>query len=59
MVKLALVFLLALGMGYSYGYHKGAAGAPSVMQVVMGKFGVYKIQARQRNRERATDAVTR
>lgn len=59
MVKLALLFLLALGIGYSYGYHKGAEGAPSVMQMVMAKFGVYRIQEQQQRRERATDAVTR
>lgn len=59
MAKLALLFLVSLLLGYSYGYHQASVGRPSVMQLVMGEFGVYKIQAQQERRERATDAVTR
>jgi hypothetical protein len=59
MIKLAIVFVIGLGIGYSYGYHEAARGAPSYMQIVMAKFGVYKIQAQQQRREQATDAVTR
>jgi hypothetical protein len=59
MVKLALLFLASLVIGYSYGYHQAAIGRPSVMKVVMTKFGVYKIQADQQRREQATDAVSR
>ena len=57
MIKLALVFVIGLGIGYSYGYRQGAAGAPSVMQKVMTRFGVQKVQERQQNRERETEAV--
>ena len=58
MIKLALVFVLCLALGYGYGYSQGAAGEPSVMQRVMGKFGVYKVQENQQRRERATEEVT-
>ncbi len=57
MVKVALVFLLALGVGYSYGYGQAAKGTPSVMQRIMVRFGVTKIAEDQKRREQATDAV--
>ena len=59
MGKLAIVFLLGLGLGYEYGYREAVRHSPSVMQVVFGKFGVYKIQQDQRRREQSVDAVTR
>ena len=59
MARVAIAFLLGLGIGYSYGYHEGALGAPSYMQMAMSKSGVYKIQAEQQRREQATDAATR
>ncbi|MDB4885451.1 MAG: hypothetical protein JWN79_889 [Gemmatimonadetes bacterium] len=57
MVKVAVVFILGLGLGYQYGYRQAVAGSPSVMQRMMVNFGVYKVQADQRKREQATDAV--
>jgi hypothetical protein len=57
MIKLALVFVIGLGIGYSVGYREGAAGTPSVMQKLMSRFGVQKVQQRQENRERDTEAV--
>jgi len=57
MIKIALVFVIGMGIGYSVGYRQGAAGAPSVMQKVMERFGVQKVKARQDQREQATDAV--
>lgn len=57
MIKIALVFVIGLGIGYSVGYRQGAAGAPSVMQKVMERFGVQKVKDRQDQREQATDAV--
>lgn len=57
MVKIAFLFIIALGIGYSYGYRQAARGAPSVMQRIMVNFGVYKVQADQQRRERAADAV--
>jgi len=57
MIKIALVFVIGLGIGYSVGYRQGAAGAPSVMQKVMERFGVQKVKARQDQREQATEAV--
>lgn len=57
MVKVALVFILGLGLGYSYGYRQAVAGVPSVMEHMMVSFGVYKVEADQRRREQATDAV--
>ena len=57
MVKVAVIFVIGLGLGYQYGYRQAAAGSPSVMQRMMVSFGVYKVQADQRRREQATDAV--
>lgn len=57
MIKIALVFVIGLGIGYSVGYRQGASGAPSVMQKVMERFGVQKVKNRQDQREQATDAV--
>lgn len=57
MAKVAIAFLLGLGIGYSYGYHQGASGAPSVMQRVMHGFGADRIRDDQRRREQATDAI--
>ena len=57
MVKVAIVFLFGLGVGYSYGYRQAVAGEASVMQRMMVSFGVYKVQADQRRREQATEAV--
>ena len=59
MVKVAIVFLLGLGVGYTYGYHQAVSGAPSLMERMMVNFGVYKVQSDQRRREQATDAATR
>lgn len=57
MVKLAIVFVFGLGIGYTYGYRQGDAGAPSIMQKAMQRFGVDKVKERQERREQATDAV--
>jgi hypothetical protein len=57
MVKVAVVFILGLGLGYQYGYRQAVAGTPSVMQRMMVSFGVYKVQADQRKREQTIDAV--
>lgn len=57
MVKVAIIFIVGLGLGYEYGYRQAVSGAPSVMQRMMVSFGVYKVQADQRRREQATDAV--
>lgn len=57
MIKIAIVFVIGLGIGYSIGYRQGAAEEPSVMQKVMERFGVYKVQDRQQRREQATEAV--
>ena len=59
MGKLAIVFLLGLGLGYEFGYREAVRREPSIMQRVFGKFGVYKIQQDQRRREQSVDAVTR
>lgn len=59
MVKVAIVFLLGLGLGYTYGYRQAVSGAPSIMERMMVSFGVYKVQGDQRRREQATEAVTR
>jgi len=59
MGKVAIVFLLGLGLGYEFGYREAVRHSPSVMQRVMTKFGVYKIQDDQRRREQSVDAVTR
>jgi hypothetical protein len=57
MVKIAVLFVVCLALGYSYGYRQATAGKPSVMERVMVSFGVYKVQADQQRRERAADAV--
>jgi N-acyl-L-homoserine lactone synthetase len=59
MGKLVIVFLIALGIGYSYGYREAVRHSPSAMERVMRRFGVYKVQADQERRERNVDAVTR
>ena len=59
MAKVAIVFLIGLGLGYSYGYHQAEAGKPSVLQRVMEKFGASRIREQQERREQATDAITR
>jgi hypothetical protein len=57
MIKIAVLFLVGLGLGYSYGYRQAAAGRPSIMERVMVSFGVYKVQADQQRRERAAESV--
>ena len=58
MIKLAIVFVVGLGLGYTYGYREASAGERSIMARVFDSFGASKIKEHQEQRDRATDAVS-
>ena len=58
MIKLAIVFVVGLGLGYTYGFREAQRGERSIMSRVFDSFGATKIREHQEQRERAVDAVS-
>ena len=52
MRRLVVVLIVALALGYSWGYDEGAAGKPSIVARTLARFGTSKVKDAQEARER-------
>lgn len=68
MIRVLLVLLAGLGIGYSYGYLQGEAGEDSIIRVALAKVGidhvvdeaqgkVQRARADERRRQMAIDSI--